>query len=146
MLVVFAIAMGCSKHPSATEQGSGSEEQAQVSLEARVDKHGEEIMSSSAKSEARQWMKQPSHVFFKADPKEIAQFVKQFYGAGATQVLIADIEEHDGKQFGGALLVVLPADKSARAELFEIGARAGESFQSDPVSDKGQKYLYYSFD
>jgi hypothetical protein len=146
MLVAFAVGMGCSKQPSVTERGSSSEEQSQASLEARVDKHGEEIMSSSAKAEARQWMKQSSHVFFKGDPKEIAQFIEQFYGAGAAQVLIADIEEHDGKQFGGALLVILPTEKSTRAKLFEVGTRAGESFQNDPVSDKGQKYLYYSLD
>jgi hypothetical protein len=69
-------------------------------------------------------MKQPSHVIFKADPKEVAKFVEEFYGAGATQVLIADIEEHEGKQFGGGLLVVLPKDADARVKLFEIGSRA----------------------
>lgn len=146
LLVVFVVAMGCNKQPAATGQGNASEEESQGGLEGRIDKHGEEILASSAKSEARQWMKQTSHVFFKGDPKQIAEFVEQFYGAGAPQVLIGDIEEHDGKQYGGSLLVVLPGDKSARAKLFEIGTRAGASFQEDPVSDKGQKYLYYSFD
>jgi len=116
------------------------------SLEARVDKHGEKIMASSAKAEARRWITQQSHVFFKSDPKEVARFVEEFYDAGARQVLIADIEEHEGIQYGEALLVVLPKDASARAKLFEIGSRADEAFQNDSVTDKGQKYLYYSLD
>ncbi len=91
-------------------------------------------------------MKQPKHVFFKADPKQVGQFVEAFYGAGATQVLIADIEEHEGTQYGEALLVVLPKDSGIRARLFEVGGRADTAFQNDPVSDKGQKYLYYSLD
>ncbi len=146
VLVGFALVGGCSKQHSTTKAGNESEEQSQGSLEARVDKHGEEIMASSAKAEARQWMKQPSHIFFKADPKDVAQYVEEFYRAGATQVLIADIEEHEGKQFGEALLVVLPKEASARIKLFEIGSRADTAFQNDPVSDKGQKYLYYSLD
>ncbi len=146
VLVGFALVGGCSKQQSTKKAGNESEEQSQGSLEARVDKHGEEIMASSAKAEARQWMKQPSHIFFKADPKDVAQYVEEFYRAGATQVLIADIEEHEGKQFGEALLVVLPKEASARIKLFEIGSRADTAFQNDPVSDKGQKYLYYSLD
>jgi hypothetical protein len=72
--------------------------------------------------------------------------VEEFYGAGATQVLIADIEEHDGTQYGEALLIVLPKEAGARAKLFEVGARADTAYQNDPVTDKGQKYLYYSLD
>ena len=34
----------------------------------------------------------------------------------------------------------------ARAKLFDIGCRAYTAFENDPVSDKGQKYLYYSLD
>ena len=129
-LVVFALAGGCGEDQSATTTGreqqpttaTGSEQQSttatgreseaqsQNSLEARVDKYGEKIMASSAKAEARQWMKQPSHIFFEANPKEVAQFVEEFYRAGATQVFIADIEEHEGKQFGEGLLIVLPKD------------------------------------
>jgi uncharacterized glyoxalase superfamily protein PhnB len=120
------------------------EQAKEESLEARVDKHGDKIMASSAKAEARHWMKQASHVFFSADPKKVSKFVEQFYGAGAIQVLIADIEEHDGIQYGEAVLVVLPKEAKARARLFQIGSRAEGVFENDPVSDKGQKYLYYS--
>jgi len=49
-------------------------------------------------------------------------------------------------QIGQSLLVGLPEDASGRAVLFEIGRRADEAFQCDPVSDKGQGYRYYSFE
>jgi hypothetical protein len=145
ILAVCLLVGGCGKPSSATET-TDADGQSQGALIARVDKHGEEVMASSAKAEAREWMKQPKHVFFKADPKEVAQFVEGFYGAGATQVLIVDIEEHEGVQYGEALLVVLPKDAAVRTKLFEIGARADTAFQNDPVTDKGQKYLYYSLD
>lgn len=143
-LIGIALLAGCSKQPAAA--GSDSDGQSQDSLVAKVDKHGEEVMASDKKAEAREWMKQPSHIFFKADPKEVGQFVEGFYQAGATKVFIADIEENGGNHYGEALLVVLPKDAGARAKLFEIGSRADTAYQNDPVTDKGQKYLYYSLD
>ncbi len=137
-LALVLLTGGCDK--------MGSSAPASDSLEARIDKHGEEIMAGTAKAEAREWMKNPSHIFFKADAKQVAGFVEEFYGAGASQVLIADIEEHEGKQYGESLLVVLPKDATARAKLFQINGRAETAFQDDPTSDKGQKYLFYSLD
>ena len=145
VIVTLLFQAGCGKpQPGARSADSG--EPSQDSLETKVDRHGDEVMASTTKAEARQWMKQPKHVFFKADPKEVAQFVEDFYQAGATQVLIADIEEEEGNQYGEALLIVLPGDATLRAKIFEVGTRADTSFQNDPVSDKGQKYLYYSLD
>ena len=146
LMAVLSLAGGCGKQSSEAAKGGDSDEQSQGSLETRVDKHGEEIMASTAKAEARVWMKQRSHIFFKAEPKEVAQFVEDFYSAGATQVLIAEIEEHEGTQYGEALLVVLPKDKASRQKLFLVGEKADTAFQNDPVSEKGQKYLYYSLD
>ncbi len=146
MLVLLALGGGCGKRHSTAGSSDASDEEVQGPLEIRVDHHGDEVMASSTKAEAREWMKQPKHVFFKVDPKQVGQFVEEFYGAGATQVLIADIEEHEGTFYGEGLLVVLPKDKEIRAKLFAIGARADAAYQNDPVTDKGQKYLYYSLD
>ena len=148
MLLALAFANGCDKNKagSASAGGGGASDDSKGSLETRVDQHGDEIIASTTKAEARAWMKQPKHVFFKADPKQVGQFVEEFYGAGATQVLICDIEEEQGAQFGEGLLVVLPKEKDARTKLFEIGARADAVYEEDPVTDKGQKYLYYSLD
>ncbi|HEX3624269.1 MAG TPA: hypothetical protein VH280_02480 [Verrucomicrobiae bacterium] len=49
-------------------------------------------------------------------------------------------------QYGEALLIVLPKDAAARAKLFQVGSRADTDYQSDPTTDQGQKYLYYSLD
>lgn len=144
LLIALALVTGCNK--SSTSADNDSDEGSQGTVIERIDKHGDEIMASAAKAEARQWMKQPKHIFFKADAKQVAQFVEDFYSAGATQVLIADIEEEEGNQYGESLLVVLPKDPAIRAKLFEVEARADTAFQDDPVSDKGQKYLYNSLD
>lgn len=148
LLIALALASGCNKSdsPGATSSGGDSDDDSKGALISRIDKHGEEIMAGTTKAEAREWMKQPKHIFFKADPKQVAQFVEDFYGAGATQVLIADIEEHDEVQYGESLLVVLPKDKTVRAKVFEVGARADTAFEDDPVSDQGQKYLYNGLD
>ena len=91
-------------------------------------------------------MKQRGHIFFKADPKQVQQFVEEFYGRGAKQVLVGDIEVHDGTEYGEALLVVLPKDAKTRAKLFEVNTRAEAAFENDDVPDKGQKYLYFALD
>jgi hypothetical protein len=149
VVTVYAVAAsaliaGCSNDKS----GSASDLDAQTddALIVKIDKHGEEILASTAKAEAREWMKQRGHIFFKADPKQVLQFVEEFYGKGAKQVLVGDIEEHDGSQYGEALLVVLPKDAKTRAKLFEVNTRAETAFENDDVPDKGQKYLYYSLD
>ncbi|HEV2437331.1 MAG TPA: hypothetical protein VG077_15170 [Verrucomicrobiae bacterium] len=144
-LIPLVFAGGCGKSQPTTA-GNDSDGRSQDSLIAGIDKHGDEIMASATKAEARQWMQQPGHVFFKADPKEVAQFVEDFYQAGAVQVFIADIEAEGGNQYGESLLVVLPKDPTARARLFEVEARADTAFQDDSVSDQGQKYLYNGLD
>jgi len=144
MFVGLTLASGCNKTGSSA---SGEDSGDAKDLIAKVDKHGDEVMAATTgKAEARAWMKRPHHVFFKADAKQVGQFVEDFYGAGATQVLICDVEEHEGTEYGEGLLVVLPKEKEARGKIFEIDARANTAFQNDSTSDKGQKYLYYSLD
>lgn len=147
LAAALALASGCGKPASTTasddSDGDGS---SKSDLIARNDQHGDEIMASNTKAEAREWMKGAKHVFFKADPKVVAQFVEDFYQAGATQVYIADIETEQGYDYGEALLVVLPKDPTARARLFQVENRADTTFDDDPVPDKGQKYLYNGLD
>src|SRR5262249_55030937 len=70
------------------------------SLEERIEEHCEKIMASSAKAEAREWLQQRTHGFFKTDREDVAGFVEEFYSAGATEVLIGDIEEDQNAQLG----------------------------------------------
>ena len=55
-----------------------------------IDEHGDEALTKNNKGEAREWLKDESHIFFKANRKQIAQFIEDFYSAGATQVYIVD--------------------------------------------------------
>jgi hypothetical protein len=112
----------------------------------RIDKHGDEALAGDKKAEAREWLKSENHVLFKGARKQLAQFIEDFYNAGAPQVWIVDLEEHDGKQYGGALLVVLPSDATARAKLFQVNERASLAYKEDLIVDRGQKYLYYGLD
>jgi len=116
------------------------------SLEERIEDHCDKVMASSAKAEARQWLRKRSHGFFKTNPTDVSGFVEKFYAAGAQEVLIGQIEQDRSAQVGQCLLVILPKKSTARAKLFEIGSRAEDAFQCDHVSDKGQKYLYYPID
>jgi hypothetical protein len=111
-----------------------------------VDEHGDEALSKNNKGEAREWLKDESHIFFKGDRKKIAQFIEDFYSAGATQVYIVDTETHNGSVYGGAILVVLPQDGGARAKIFAMDKNVAMAFDEDTVSDQGQKYLYHAFD
>ncbi len=111
-----------------------------------INAHGDEIMAGNGKAESREWLKSDSHVLFKENRKKLAGFIDEFYAAGAKQVLIADVEEHEGKQYGGGLLIVLPDDSAARAKLFKLNETVGATYDEDPVSDSGQKYIYITFD
>lgn len=146
MLLALALGSGCNKAGSSSAASGDDSDDSSGKTIAKVDHHGDEVMASTTKAEARAWLKQPKHVFFKADAKQVAKFVEDFYGAGATQVLICDIEEEEGTQYGEAMLVVLPTDKDARAKLFQVNSQAETTFEEDPTTDKGQKYLYYSLD
>jgi hypothetical protein len=144
MAVVFSL--GCEEEQvGAPAAGGGA---GAVPLEQRLEKAGDEIMASDKKAEAREWLKDDNHVLFKfhGGKKKLTEFVDEFYAAGAEKVYIGNIESEAGKDFAGTALVVLPQDASRRSKLFEIDKRVGPEFQEDPVSDKGQKYLYYTFD
>jgi hypothetical protein len=142
MALLLSVLSACGKESTSADTNihDGSHD----SAEMRMDKHGEEIMASPTKQEARQWLKGSKHLFFKSDSKTVGQFVEDFYNAGAKQVLIADLEEHEGNQYAGSILVVLPDEDSAREKVFDVGMRADIVFGQDPVIDRGQKYLYYT--
>jgi len=144
MAVVFSL--GCEEEQvGAPAAGGGA---GAVPLEQRLEKAGDEIMASDKKAEAREWLKDDNHVLFKfrGGKKKLSELVDEFYSAGAEKVYVGDIENEAGKNFAGTVLVVLPKDSAARAKLFEIDKRVGPELQEDPVTDKGQRYLYYSLD
>jgi hypothetical protein len=145
-IAVF-FSLGCEDQPAGAPAAGGAGV-GEAPLEQRIEKAGDEIMASDKKAEAREWLKDDNHVLFKfhGGKKKLTELVDEFYAAGAEKVYIGNIESEAGKDFGGTALVVLPKDATNRSKLFEIDKRVGPEFQEDPVTDKGQKYLYYSFD
>jgi hypothetical protein len=144
--MVVLLSLGCEDQPAAAPGAGGAAGEAPP--ETRIDKAGDEIMASDKKAEAREWLKDDSHVLFKfrGGKKKLSELVDEFYSAGAQKVYVGDIETEDGRDFAGTILVVLPEDFAARTKLFKIDERVGPEFQEDPVADRGQKYLYYSLD
>ena len=72
--------------------------------------------------------------------EDALKLVRELYAAGATEVLVRDIEVEDDFEDAGSLKVSLPKDPKARAILFTIEARIlqemGSSF--DPEGEQGQ--------
>jgi hypothetical protein len=152
-LALFALISGCSREaaPSsgAAEMSSPPSQPAQSKDQAindKVDKHVDEALAAPNKAEARQWLKPPGHVFFKANKGQVAQLVEDFYVAGATQVFFAEIARDNDKEIADSMIVVLPKDSTIRAKVFSVGERGDGMFDNDPTSDTGQKYLYYGLD
>jgi hypothetical protein len=141
--VMFSL--GCGDEQVAVPGGNSKAQEEAVS-NAKVDEHGDEALAGKNKGEAREWLKDASHIFFKGDRKQIAQFIEDFYSAGAAQVYIVDTETHKGSVYGGAILVVLPQDVAVRAKIFSMDKDVARAFDEDSVMDQGQKYLFHAFD
>jgi hypothetical protein len=138
---------GCSDEQAAAPNGKvGAQEDEDGTHWKVTDEHCDEALAKNNKGEAREWLKDATHIFFKGDKKQIAQFIEDFYSAGAEQVYIADTETHNGSVYGGSLLVVLPQYAGARAKIFDLDKKVSQAFDEDAVQDRGQKYLFHAFD
>src|SRR5262249_37366932 len=107
VVLLAATALGCGKRDaggSSAASAKGAERESDQSREARFDKHAEEQIASSQAFEARKWLKTTRHVIFKHANQQVAQLVDEFYQAGASQVYVAGVEEHEGSQFGTMLI------------------------------------------
>jgi len=152
-LILCALASGCSKKPAPasgtaetpSSPGPSAQSESQTMAE-KVDKHVEAALAAPNTAEARQWLKPPGHVFFKADKRQVAQLVEDFYAAGATQVFFVEIAKDNDKEIADSMVVVLPKDSITRVKVFSVGERADGMFDNDPTPDSGQKYLYYGLD
>ena len=62
MFLALALASGCNKSSSgSTASASDIDDDSKGTVEQRVDKHGDEVMASDKKVEARAWMKDPKN-------------------------------------------------------------------------------------
>jgi hypothetical protein len=146
-VVVLSSLVGCEEEHAALPlpDAAAKIEDAESSAK-QIDNHAEEIMAGPNKAEAREWLKDSSHTFFKENRQQIAQFIEDYYAAGSSAVYIVDSEKHGEHVFGSALLVVLPKDSTGRSKVFEVDKKVVPVFDEDPISDEGPKYLIHGFD
>jgi len=138
---------GCGKRDMAeSSSGTPTKSEPEVVDVAALDKAGDEELAGSNKAEARQWLKTPSHALFKGERQVVSKFVDDVYAAGAVTVYVTSIEALGGNEVTETMLLVLPKDSAARARVFEIANRFGETIQNDPDKDVGQKYLSFVLD
>ena len=151
-LVAFLIAVGCSK-PSAdtskTTDESESPEVAGKKMTKETDEMVEEILKGTDKMEAADWLKRyPQSAIGENEEGQalaLAPVVASLKQAGAKRVVIEYVTLGQN-QFLVAMIVVLPPEPPARQKLFALEPKLRALCQQTPVIDRGQKYLYYSFD
>jgi hypothetical protein len=106
---------------------------------------------ASNKAEALEWLRGGSEKSFRnlgemQTTQESIAFVEHLYDLGAEQVLAVEIDEYDGGQNTGYLLVQLPYDDNARIRLFAFERQHAEQFGFEGETDEGQEYLYLKLD
>jgi hypothetical protein len=155
LVMLAAMAFGCSKRDatspsrgeaSAPRDKATSDRDSDQARATRFDQYAEREIDSSKAFEARTWFKTPKHVTARHGNQQVTQLVDEFYQAGAGQVYVAGVEEHEGTAFATQLIVTLPKDAADRKETFSIAKKVEQLTQTDPISDVGQKFLLFSLD
>ena len=147
VVALLVTVSGCGKKEAVGSSTAPSvESKPEVVDVAALDKAGDEDLADPKKAEARQWLKAPSHAVFKGDKQAVIKFVDEVYAAGAVTVYATGIETLGGNEVTETMILVLPKDSTARAKVFEVANRFGETIQNDPDKDIGQKYLSFVLD
>jgi hypothetical protein len=114
-----------------------------------TDEMVEEILKGTDKMEAADWLKRyPQSAIGENEEGQallLAPIVASVKQAGAKRVVI-EYAQLGQAQFLGGMIVVLPTEAPARQKLFALEPKLSELCQQTPVIDRGQKYLYYSFE
>jgi hypothetical protein len=101
--------------------------------------------------EARDWLTRypkglfSSHALNENDPNgtPLASVVERLSAAGAQRIVVHYGALGKGQFFLG-LVVVLPADATARQKIFALDPELSQLTEQRRAVDSGQKYLYYS--
>jgi hypothetical protein len=146
------LALGCSKQSSdSSETATESEvpEVADKKMIAEIDRMAEEVLKSTDKMEAGDWLKRYPKSQITEDeegrPILLAALVARLREAGAPRIVIETATIGQGHFLVG-MVVVLPTDAAARQKLFAMDQELSQLCEQIRVEDKGQKYLHYSFD
>jgi hypothetical protein len=79
-------------------------------------------------------------------------FVDTLYALGADTVYVLNVQQdsawvaEEGGPYADALLLVLPLDRSKRADLFRVNARESRREGFEPERDRGRRYMYFWWD
>jgi len=150
-LVALILASACSK--SADKEAKESDDEsppvATKKMTSEVDKMCEEILQTSDKMEAADWLNRypKSAVGEDEEGRQIllAPLIARVRDAGAKRIVIEYAKLGQGEVLV-SMVVVLPSEAQTRQKLFALEPELSQLCQQTPVSDKGQKYLHYSFD
>ncbi len=140
-VAVGLVVLGCSKPASEGDSGPGADEKAQYAKEDAAD--------FGAGKEAKVWLADPNHVFFKASKETVAGLVRDIYAAGADEIRVGKLdklEDTGNKEFGGDLVVKLPGDAAKRKTMFTAMNKFWAEAGDDPTKDEGQQYASFTLD
>jgi hypothetical protein len=145
------LALGCSKQSSDSSEAATESEVPEVAdkkMIEEIDKMAEEVLKSTDKMEAADWLKRyPKSQIDDENGRPIlmASLVTRLREAGAPRIVI-DTASFGQGHFLAGMVVVLPTDAAARKKLFVMDTELSQLCEQTRVEDKGQKYLHYSFD
>ena len=146
------LALGCSKQSSDSSEAAAESEVPAVAdkkMTVEIDKMAEEVLQSTDKMKAADWLKRYPKSQISDDeegrPILLASLVARLREAGAPRIVIDTATIGQGHVLVG-MVVVLPTDAAARQKLFAMDPELSQLCEQTPVTDRGQKYLHYSFD
>ena len=125
-------------NPSAAEK--------EVTDYKELDKVAEEEIKAPDAAEARAWLGVPANAIFEGSKAEVIALTESFYKAGCPKVYITGIEKLGGTFVSASMVAVLPSDPSQRQSAFKVENAFSEKQGEDGSEDKGQKYIWLSFD
>ena len=151
-LLACLLIVGCAKKSDDSATALDESENPEVAgkkMTKETDEMVEEILKGTDKMEAADWIKKyPQSAVGENEQGQallLAPIVASVKQAGAKRVVI-EYATLGQAQFLGGMIVVLPTEPPARQKLFALEPKLSELCQQTPVTDRGQKYLYYSFE
>jgi hypothetical protein len=104
---------------------------------------------NSVKAEALEWLKSSdgkNTLGELGSTEESIALVEAIYATGAEEVIAVEIDDYDGRQNSGKLVIRLPQDAGLRRPVFDWHGRQAETMGFDAEPDIGQSHLFSMLD
>jgi hypothetical protein len=136
---VLAGSLACGKTTGeVTETGSDPDAAEQARAD---DQTAREELAEPSKAEAREWLRDSSHILFEGSRPRVSGLIDDLYDNGAVKVYFTGIERLFDSDVTATIVVELPDDKSSRQKVFAVEAAFQTEAGEQPAPDVGQKYL-----